>query len=953
MGVVSVSKRLIRLRGVRVHNLQGIDLDVPRGRLVVICGVSGSGKTSLALDTLYAEGQRRYVETFSAYTRQFLERLDKPAADRIDGIPPAVAVTTRHVSRSSRATIGSATDTTDYLRLLLAKVGQVICSRCGEEVTRDTAESAAEQVAGLPEGTRLLIAYPVDREASESADRSLAVLREAGAVRALLGGHLVTLADISSTAWPAEETLVVVIDRLVAGHAIQTRCRDSIETVLAEGHDRWSLFAEASGGVTPGDGQGPGERPPWRGETRVIDGHRWIERGFSTRRTCGTCGLDYPDPDPRLLSFNSPLGACPECEGFGRVVDIDMDLVVPDPDKSLREGAIAPWNTPAFAHELDELLALADDYGIPVDIPFRQLTAEQRQLISNGIPERDFGGLRGFFAWLKRRKYKMHLRVFLSRWRSYHPCPVCLGKRLRCEALAVRLGKLNMADIGALEIDRACDFFHALPLSDWQRSVGHVMLDQVQSRLGYLRDVGLGYLTLDRELRTLSRGEMQRVALTAALGSSLSGMLYVLDEPSVGLHPSDVRRLIGILTRLRDRGNTVVVVEHEEAILRAADQIIEFGPGAGVHGGRVIFQGSPREMVRSRKSPTGDWLTGRRGGGPPADRRPTDHGWIQLVGARGNNLRDLTVRFPLGLLCVVTGVSGAGKSTLVEGTLVPALARRLRKEAPKPEPHDDLLGAGQIDELVMIDQGPVGRSPRSNPVTYIKAFDQIRSVFADTIEARTNNFGPGHFSFNVDGGRCEQCRGAGQIAIDMQFLADVYMRCSQCHGDRYRREILQVKYRGRSIAEVLDLTVAEAFSFFRGQRKVQTRLKLLSDVGLDYLRLGQPANTLSGGESQRLKLAGHLALARRGRGLFVLDEPTAGLHFSDIVKLLDCFDSLLAVGHSLLVVEHNVQLVKAADYVIEIGPGAADRGGQIVVCGTPEQIAQNSQSATGRCLAGV
>ncbi len=675
--------------------------------------------------------------------------------------------------------------------------------------------------------------------------------------------------------------------------------------------------------------------------------------GFSTQLSCEDCGIEYPLPEPRLYSFNSPLGACPECEGFGNVIGIDVDLVVPDPSKSLRDGAIAPWNTPAYAHELKELLALAREYDIPVDVPFRALAERPLDLIRHGVPERKFGGLDGFFAWLERRKYKMHIRVFLSRWRSYRPCSACGGTRLRPEALAARIGGKNLGEICAMKVRDAAAFFRNLQLPDWQRQVGRIMLEQVQARLSYLEAVGLGYLTLDRTLRTLSGGEARRVALTSALGSSLVNMLYVLDEPSIGLHARDIHQLLGAIKQLRQRGNTVVVVEHEEAFIRAADQVIEIGPGAGERGGKVVFQGTPGDMEQSPESLTGDYLAGRRGFGSNGRRRGPNHGWIRLAGARGNNLKNVTVEFPLGVLCMVTGVSGSGKSTLVQDTLYPALCRRLRKDAPKPYPHDDVFGDGQLDDVIMVDQSPIGRSPRSNPVTYLKAFDEIRAVFADTVEARTRGYNAGHFSFNVDGGRCSACHGDGYLQIDMQFLADVYMRCAQCNGARYRDEILDVTYRGRNIADVLEMTVREAFTFFRGQPKVQARLKRLIDVGLDYVRLGQPANTLSGGEAQRLKLAGYMSSAKRGRCLFILDEPTTGLHFSDVVQLLDCFDALLAVGHSLLVVEHNLQIMKAADYIIDLGPGAADEGGRVVAKGTPEMVARAAGSVTAGFLAKV
>jgi len=926
------------LRGVRVHNLKSIDLDVPHGQLVVFCGVSGSGKTSLALDTLYAEGQRRYIESFSAYTRQFLDRLEKPEAERIDGIPPAIAVTRKGTTRSNRATIGSTTETSDYLRLLYAKIGEIVCLGCGQPVRKDTPQTAAERLGNLQEGTRFVLAFPRRVAADESLQAVAAALREDGFVRVIHAGRTQPLTEPS---FAAEETggasggdLLVVTDRLTAGGFTPARLRDSLEIAFAKGQGTCCALVPANGAAG----------------SIMVDDRPWQRWGFSASLRCDTCQRDYPEPEPRLYDFNSPLGACPQCEGFGDVVDIDMDLIVPNPTKTIREGAIAPWNTPAYAHELEELLALADDYHLPVDVPFEQLTDEHLRLIRDGVAERSFGGLRGFFDWLERRKYKMHIRVFLSRWRSYRPCPTCGGKRLRDEALATRVGGCDIAEVSRMKIEHAREFFRNLSLNNWQRTVGRTMLEQVQSRLRYLCEVGLGYLTLDRALRTLSGGEAQRVAMTSALGSSLVNMLYVLDEPSVGLHPRDVDRLTDAVVSLRDRNNTVVVTEHELSILTRADRIVEIGPGAGERGGEIVFQGALQEILEPGVSLTGEFLSGRRGLAMPQQRRKPNHGRIQLTGARGNNLQNLSVEFPLGLLCLVTGVSGAGKSTLVQDTLYGALCRRKRKDAPKPYPYDDVFGDGQIDDVVLVDQSPIGRSPRSNPVTYIKAFDEIRAVFAEAIEARTHNYSASHFSFNVDGGRCEACRGDGYVEIDMQFLPDVFMRCSACGGTRYRKEILEVTYRGRNIAEVLEMTVREAFTFFRGRTKVQNRLKQLIDVGLDYLRLGQPANTLSAGEAQRLKLAAYMSGARRNRTLFLLDEPTTGLHFADIVQLLDCFEALLAVGHSLIIVEHNLQLMRAADWIIDLGPGAADEGGRLVAQGSPEEIAAHPDSITGRYL---
>jgi excinuclease ABC subunit A len=965
---VSDSKGFISLRGVEVHNLKRVNLDIPHRKLVALCGLSGSGKTSLALDTLYAEGQRRYIESFSAYTRQFFERLEKPAAEKISGIPPAIAVTHKSNSRSSRSTVGTAIEVNDYLRLLMARIGQVICQTCAHLVRRESPESAADALAQLPAGTRYLIGFEPRLDPNTDLPTTLARLREEGFIRVIIDHNLVNLEDYSvpvgssdASSAPVPSPLLVVVDRLTAGSTAPQRLRESLEATFANGSGKVVVLIDGVAGAG-GAAEAPEARPskalagaslrsgPGHPMFR-LDDRDWRQVTFSSAMTCDNCGREYPEPESRLYSFNSPMGACPECEGFGNIVDVDMDLVVPDPNKSLREGAIAPWNTPAYAHELKELIALAPEVGLRLDVPFRELNEVHRNLIRDGVPEHKFGGLRGFFAWLERRKYKMHLRVFLSRWRTHRPCPACRGARLRPEALATRLGGLNMAEISALKIRDAVQFLCELSLTDWERSVGRMMLDQVQSRIGYLDAVGLGYLTLDRTLRTLSGGEAQRVALTSALGSSLVNMLYVLDEPSIGLHPADMDRLVSAVVSLRDRGNSVLVVEHEETMLRAADQVIEIGPGAGERGGEVVFQGTIAEIEACRRSLTGDYLAGRRGVGGLRNRRRPGHGWLRLTGARGNNLKNLTVEFPLGVLCLVTGVSGSGKSTLVEDTLYPALRRRMREEAPKPEPYDDVFGDGQIDELVLVDQSPIGRSPRSNPVTYIKAFDEIRGVFADTLEARTRNYTASHFSFNVDGGRCGKCEGDGYLQIDMQFLADVFMKCPECNGRRYRPEVLKVQYRGRTIADVLEMTVREAFTFFRGCPKVQTRLKRLIDVGLDYLRLGQPANTLSGGEAQRLKLAGYMSAAKRSRTLFILDEPTTGLHFADVTQLLDCFEALLAVGHSLIVVEHNLQMMKAADYIIDLGPGAADEGGQIVVQGTPEFVARHPESATGRYLA--
>ena len=1007
--IVSVSQ--IELRGVEVHNLKQIDLDIPHHQLVVFCGVSGSGKTSLALDTLYAEGQRRYIESFSAYTRQFLERLEKPAAERIDGIPPSIAVTQQTPSSSSRANIGTATEILDYLRLLMAKIGVTHCHSCSRIVRRDNPDSVVEALTNLPEKCRYMVTFPVRTSAKETTadnftlpqaelasaresslkrgegeartdskaridskqsspspldnsrpsrgegeeqgeeDRDAATilreLQEDGFVRIIVGDSTLRLDDADELLSRLEsiDEIDVVVDRLSSGTE-EARVRDSLETAFSQGlgdsKGRGNVLIDAT--ALDEDSE-----LAKRGTKRTIDGKPWIQVSFNQKLVCDSCKIVYPTPVPKLYSFNSPLGACPDCEGFGNLVGIDMELVVPDASKSLKEGAIAPWNTPAYEHELTELLDLAKDYEIPVDVPFRDLEQRHLDLINEGVPERDFGGLNGFFAWLEKRKYKMHLRVFLSRWRSYTPCPECNGGRLRKESLASRIGEKNIADISQMKIADAGEFFNKLELTEHERRIGQVMFEQIENRLHYLSVVGLGYLTLDRNLRSLSGGEAQRVALTSALGSSLVNMLYVLDEPSVGLHPADTNKMLDALCDLRDRGNSVIVVEHEETILQAADHLVEIGPGAGDTGGEVVFEGTPKEMLVAEDSLTGDYLAGRRGVTSPEKRRTTTHGKVKVTGAKGNNLKDITVELPLGVLCVVTGVSGAGKSTLIHDTLYPALRQRKKKEVGRPLPFEDVFGDGQIDDVIMVDQSPIGRSPRSNPVTYIKAFDAIRNVFAETVEARTHNYSASHFSFNVDGGRCTQCNGDGYVRIDMQFLADVYMKCSQCRGSRYRREILEVKYRGKSIANVLDMSVRQAHTFFRGQDKVQKKLKRLIDVGLDYLKLGQPANHLSAGEAQRLKLAGYLSTAKRSRTLFLMDEPTTGLHFSDVINLLDCMNALLDNGHSLIVIEHNLQMIKAADYIVDMGPGAAESGGTVVAQGTPEEICK-TDSLTGKYL---
>lgn len=936
----SLNKDTISIRGCRVHNLRDVDVDIPRGKLIAICGLSGSGKTSLALDTLYAEGQRCYIESFSAYTRQFLQRLDKPDCDLITGIPPAIAVTRAGGSKTNRSTVGTATEIADHLRLLFAKAASLFCCGCGKPVRSDDPATIAEEMQQLPDGSRTMIGFQVWLPSRKDASEILLGLQQEGYLRLVAGGETFHLSEsdrsrLAKKVGRRGTECIVIVDRVTVDAEL-SRLTESLENAMEEGNGRAVLLTSCEAIE--------------QNSVVEIDKRTWIKRIVSEDRRCDECNIDYPDPVPRLFNFNNPLGACPTCEGFGDIVDMDMNLVVPDKSVSLAEGAIAPWNTPAYVHELHELLELADDYKIPVDVPYRKLTKKHLKLIRHGVRERNFGGLDGFFSWLERKKYKMHVRIFASRFRSYRPCEDCRGQRFKPEALAYRLRDQHIADVLTMQADQAANFFHSLQLEQRESEIAAEPIRQITDRISYLQDVGLGYLQLDRTLRTLSGGETQRVALTSALGSSLVNMLYVLDEPTAGLHPTDVERLSHAILGLKNRGNTVIVVEHDETMIQIADHVIEVGPAAGNSGGQIMFEGTPAEMLAEKKSLTGQFLTGERGW-TLRDREPRQpRGFITLKGATGHNLKDIDVEFPLGLLCLVTGISGSGKSSLVQDTLYGAIRQHKHGEAAKPLPFKSITGLSQIEDCMLIDQSPISRSPRSAPVTYVKAFDPIRKVFAETVDARTRNYGPGHFSYNSVKGQCPHCEGAGVLQIDMQFLADVSMQCPTCRGTRYREEILKVRYRDRSIADVLDMSIREASSFFRGYDKVQERLNRMIAVGLEYIKLGQPATTLSSGEGQRLKLAAFLASASRRRTLFILDEPTTGLHFADIVRLVDCFDALLANGHGLVIVEHNSLLMQAADYLIDLGPGAAESGGTVVATGTPRQVSESTISLTGAIL---
>jgi excinuclease ABC subunit A len=903
-------------RGVRVHNLKGIDISIPTGRLVVVTGVSGSGKSSLAFDTLYAEGQRRYVQSLSAYARQFLERMQRPDLESLDGICPAIAIRQRTPSRNPRSTVATATEVHDHLRVLFARAGRTVCEGCGTEVSKDTPGSAADRLLGFAEGTRLLVGFPLAVGGTPLPDL-FERLRKRGFARLMVGEEVVPIGEDGTAA--VAEPLTVLVDRVVVRPDAYGRLADSIEMAFAEG-----------GG---------------QARVQVVGG---LELRFSERFDCARCGTAFEEPQPRLFSFNNPYGACPTCHGFGNLIEVDQSLVIPDQRRSLAEGAIAPWNKPHYRPLTSELRRFARRRGIPMDVAWADLGEDQRRLVLEG--DEEFPGIVGFFRSLEAKKYKVQVRVFLSRYRGYLVCPACHGSRLRAEALRVRVGGKNIDEFCALPVREARAFVDGLQLEASEAAIAEGVLAEVRKRLAVLSEVGLDYLTLDRPFGSLSGGEAQRIALAAALGTGLVGTLYVLDEPSVGLHPRDTDRLVQILKALRDQSNTVVVVEHDPSVMKSADHIIDLGPGAGEQGGRVVFQGSHRELVRDGRSLTAKYLRGELEVPVPAQRRKATGAALAVRGARAHNLKNVDARFPLGVFTCVTGVSGSGKSTLVHDVLCAALLRRDgRWDRPVGE-HDAVDGMAHVDEVVLVDQSPIGRTPRSNPVTYLKAFDAVREIFAGTREAKSRGLTASDFSFNVPGGRCEGCAGDGQVRVDMQFLADVYLICEACSGRRYRTPVLEVRWRGRTIDQVLDMSVHEALHFFSGQPKVTRRLKLFEQIGLGYLRLGQSATTLSGGEAQRIKLAAHLARRPGQRVLYVLDEPTTGLHMGDVSELLACFQRLLEAGATLVVIEHNMDVVKQADWVIDLGPEGGDAGGHCVFQGTPEALAASGLGVTSRYL---
>ena len=987
----------ITIRGARTHNLKSIDVDIPHNALTVVSGVSGSGKSSLAFDTVYAEGQRRYVESLSAYARQFLERIEKPDVDYMDGLAPAIAIKQKNQTRNPRSTVATATEIYDYLRLLYARCGTVTCLHCGGVVRHDTVDEIVASLLALPVGVRAYALFPIvaaeikfeplqpattevppeppkpaKKSASKKSAKStssmsglssltdtlkdrLTELRRRGYNRLYQAGKIVEFSTPESLLeLDFSQPIFVLIDRLAISPEIRSRIVDAIETGYREsGEVQFHMVPRAD---EPAQNENAAKR-------------------YSAAFECSTCHRAYREPEPRLFSFNNPYGACPRCQGFGNTIDFDPNLILPDRSRTLQQGAIAPWTTPKYRPFHGEMIRFAKSAAIPTDVPWYDLDPAQQELLWEG--RGTYPGIRGFFAALDRKKYKLHVRVFLSKYRGYALCPDCRGQRLRAEARAVLINDKNICEVSAFTISAAQTFFDNLQLSPSQIEVAGKILEEVRQRIHFLQEVGLEYLTLDRLSSTLSGGESQRIQLATSLGSRLVGALYVLDEPSIGLHTRDTAKLIRILKSLRDLGNTILVVEHDPDVIRAADHLLDLGPGAGELGGQLLAAGTVAEVTANPRSITGKYLSGRMTIPIPKQRREPGREQLRLTGARIHNLRGVDVDIPLNLLCCVTGVSGSGKSTLIHQVLYRALMQLLNREANSAEPepthlYRTLAGTQHLNEVILVDQSPIGRTPRSNPVTYIKAFDEIRALFASQPDAKRKGFTAGSFSFNVPGGRCDVCEGDGTVTVEMQFLADIELPCEECNATRYKSSILDIKYKGRNIHDVLKMTVKEALTYFAGIPKIVDKLYVLDEVGLGYVRLGQSATTLSGGEAQRVKLASHLATARsisnrnansdaagqtasraRSRTLYILDEPTTGLHFDDVQKLLAAFRKLIEGGGSLLVIEHNLDVIKSADWVIDMGPEGGNAGGEIVATGTPEEIAANPASHTGHYLAPI
>jgi excinuclease ABC subunit A len=931
---VAVSERIV-ISGAREHNLKGIDVELPRDALIVITGLSGSGKSSLAFDTIYAEGQRRYVESLSAYARQFLGLMEKPDVDSIEGLSPAISIDQKTTSRNPRSTVGTVTEIYDYLRLLWARIGVPHCPTCGEEIAGQTQEQIVDRLMTLEEGTKFMVMAPVVRGRKGEYGKLLEQLRLEGYSRVEVDGELRRLDEEIVLDKKFKHDISVVVDRLVMKTDLRRRLSESVE---------------AAAGLAAG-----------LVEIEVVDGEKLV---FSEQFACLECGTSIPELEPRIFSFNSPHGACERCHGLGFQRVIDPELVVPDPTLSLGEGALQPWNRGVTAYWRRLIAAVAEEYGVDLDKPWAKLKKSEKEIFLYGTgEERHLVSYTNRFG--RRRSYRVRFegivnnlerryeetdsesnRERIEGYMAEQPCPQCHGARLRPESLAVTVGSLSIAEYTTLSARAASEWIAALELNETERAIARLIVREISERLAFLENVGIGYLSLARSARTLSGGEAQRIRLATQIGSSLVGVMYVLDEPSIGLHQRDNEKLIGTLDRLRDLGNTVIVVEHDEGTMRAADHLVDLGPGAGEHGGHVIAAGTPAQVARDPASLTGQYLSGKRSIEVPQERREP-RGALLVRNAREHNLKGIDVAIPLGVFCCVTGVSGSGKSTLVNETLHHAVANRLHQAKLRPGAHDGIKGLSQIDKIINIDQSPIGRTPRSNPATYTGVFDHIRQLFTQTQEARARGYKPGRFSFNVKGGRCEVCRGDGQIKIEMHFLPDVYVPCEQCHGKRYNRETLEVRFKGKSIADVLEMSVEEAVEFFENVPKIARRLRTLHDVGLDYIRLGQAATTLSGGEAQRVKLATELSKVATGDTLYILDEPTTGLHFADVQRLLDVLGRLVDAGNTVVVIEHNLDVIKTADWSVDLGPEGGDGGGTVLVEGPPERVAKTPESYTG------
>lgn len=921
----SNNKKIV-IKGARQHNLKNLSFEIPRNKLVVFTGVSGSGKSSLVFDTIYAEGQRRYVESLSAYARQFLERMNKPDVDLIQGISPAVAIEQKTGSRNPRSTVGTTTEIYDFLRLLFARVGKTICFQCGKVVKKATTGTVTDWLEEQEEETKFYLTFPLKLHEKTKTEDEIELLKKRGFFRIYVKGKTIDLNE-SFKAPSKRNKIYVIIERFKVNKGqVRNKLSDSIEVTFKEGENRLAL-------INP--------------DTNEI-------KEFNKFYEC--CGIRYEEPEPRFFSFNNPFGACPVCQGFSKTIGIDMDLVVPNQNLTIADGAIAPFRSPKFSVHLRELIKDAKKFDVPLNVPFKFLTDEQVRMVRKGFG--DYIGIDRFFEKLESKTYKMHVRIFLSRYRGYSTCTACKGSRLRREALQVKIDGNSIYDIVKLPIEKSLEFFKNLKLSDYDQMIGERILKEIVKRLTFLNEVGIGYLTLERLSSTLSGGETQRINLATSLGSSLVGTLYVLDEPSIGLHPRDNSRLIKLLKSLRDIGNSVLVVEHDPDMMKAADILIDMGPKAGNDGGEIVAMGDYKDIIKNEKSLTGKYLSGQLEIPIPRKRSKTKTDNIAIRGAKEHNLKNLNVDIPLNKFVVITGVSGSGKSTLVHDILYGGIAKNFGISPPKIGKYDDIDGMEKIDQIEIVDQSPIGKTPRSNPISYIKAFELIRDLFASTPQAKAKGYKPGYFSFNVPGGRCETCQGDGFIKIEMQFLADLYLECDDCKGTRYKKEIRDVSFHGKSIIDILEMTVDESIDFFRnnnrGSRtidKITRYLQLLSDVGLGYIKLGQPSNTLSGGEAQRIKLASNLASEREKKHtLFIFDEPTTGLHFDDISKLLNCFKLLLKRNNSLVVIEHNLEIVKCADYIIDLGPEAGEKGGEVVATGTPEEIILNKNSWTGKYL---